>query len=190
MGKESFMDSNEALTKIVTASKSSFTDEDLLIRLSEEYQNCRIEFIPWDRKYGSVSIPITKSSPYEPFMRQAFADIYSTGALQKLQQKWLKTEHQCENAEVKPISPQKVITCFIWILGGMISSVLTIIVEKLIFKCKKVKNVSQSNARDAMNTRIRNIVDDLFQQKDIPDEEMVHMFVSAANEKIMKAAPL
>ena len=57
----------------------------------------------------------------------------------------------------------------------MISSVLTIIVEKLIFKCKKVKNVSQSNARDAMNTRIRNIVDDLFQQKDIPDEEMVHM---------------
>ena len=41
-----------------------------------------------------------------------------------------------------------------------------------------------------MNTRIRNIVDDLFQQEDIPDEDMVHMIVSAANEKLMKDAPL
>ena len=96
MGKESFMDSDEGLPKIVTASKSAFIEEDLFIRHSEEYQNCRIEFIPWDRKYGSVSIPITKSSPYEPFMRQVIADVYSTGALKKLQQKWLKTEHQCE----------------------------------------------------------------------------------------------
>ena len=105
MGKESFMDSDEGLPKIVTASKSAFIEEDLFIRHSEEYQNCRIEFIPWDRKYGSVSIPITKSSPYEPFMRQVIADVYSTGALKKLQQKWLKTEHQCEKPDVKPISP-------------------------------------------------------------------------------------
>ena len=187
MDENSFLDFENGLRKVTTTPQSAFLSSKMPIYHSEVYQNCRIEFTPWEQNIGSLSFPITKSSPYEPFMKQIVTDLYSTGVLKKLQQKWLEAERQCEKPDVKPISPQKVITSFIWIFIGMTTSVMTFIVERLFFKCKKAKEVShQSNAKDVMKTRIKNMVDDLFQQEDVSDEDMVYMIVSAANAKIMK----
>ena len=135
-------------------------------------------------------MPITKSSSFEPFMKEIITDLYTTGLMKRIKQKWLENDRQCEKSDVKPISPQKVITCFIWIICGMTASIFIFIAEKSILSCKKADDNIQSTKEDETRTKIRNFVDDLFQQENIPDDRLINMILSAANEKIIKQTSL
>ena len=154
MDEDSFIGlPNKALHKVIKTPKSAYLHSKLVISYTEEYQSCKIEFIPWEQNMGSISIPITKSSPYTQFMKQVITDLYTNGVLVRLQRKWLEKEQICQKTDASPISSMKVISSFIWIMCGMTVSILTFFVEKLLFKVRKHtnENISESSSKDAFH---------------------------------------
>ena len=97
---------------------------------------------------------IQKSSPYEPFIKQVILDIYAKGILNKIQQKWSIKEPYCEEAEIKPISFQKVVTCFLLTLCGIALSMITLMVEK-IFQWKRKRQLVNSTPLISQEEKIQ-----------------------------------
>ena len=60
MDDESFIKASEGLPKISKVAESAFLQTKGLSMFSEAYKKCKIEFVPWEEKLGSISMPITK----------------------------------------------------------------------------------------------------------------------------------
>ena len=186
MDEDSFIGlPNKALHKVIKTPKSAYLHSKLVISYTEEYQSCKIEFIPWEQNMGSISIPITKSSPYKQFMKQVITDLYTNGVLVRLQRKWLEKEQICQKTDASPISSMKVISSFIWIMCGMTVSILSFFVEKILFKVRKHtnENISESSTKDAMLRRkMKYFINEIYQQEDITEERFFQMIQSAMND--------
>ena len=170
MDEDSFIGSRKGLQKILTTSDSAYIHTDYAIYRSPQYKKCQVEIIPWQRFKAHASIPLVKSSPLEPFMKEFIFSLYGTGLIRNLQRKWLAIEPECLDSELRPLSPQKVIVGFIWIIFGMLFALLTLMFEKMVFKCKKG---SKSDITEEVESEVGNIVDELLKKKMLPDEQMI-----------------
>ena len=180
MDESSFIGPSKGLQKIMLNSKSAFIHMTEVIFASDEYKNCKIELIPWQQRLGYNTIIIQKSSPFEQFMKQVILDIYSKGILSKLQQKWSIKETYCEEPDIKPISPQKVFICFIWVLCGMVTALIMAIVEKCI---SKHGSNSKTSDDKSMAIKVKSFVDDIFKHQSCSKEKLIQMIISAYEEK-------
>ena len=106
---------------------------------TKAYQECEIEPIPWRQTLGYVSMAISKDSPLKEFMNLVILDIIGSDTLEQSQIRWAIKKADCQ-AEVKPISLQKVVLTFIGISVGMIFALITLIVENIFLKIYKGKN--------------------------------------------------
>ena len=170
MNEDSFIGSRRGLQKILTTSDSAYIHTDYAIYRSPQYKNCQVELIPWQRFKAHASIPLVKSSPLEPFMKEFIFSLYGTGLIRNLQRKWLAIEPECLDSELRPLSPQKVIVGFIWIMFGMVFALLTLMFEKILFKCKKE---SKYDITEEVKGEVENIVNELLKKKMLPDEQMI-----------------
>ena len=132
MDESSFIGPSKGLQKVMLNQRSAYVSLTEVIFGSDEYKKCKIELIPWQQRMGYASMLIQKSSPYEPFLKQVVFGLYTKGILNKIQQKWSIKEPYCEEAEIKPISFQKVVTCFLLTLCGIVFSIITLMVEKIL----------------------------------------------------------
>ena len=180
MDDNSFIGPTKGMQKVMTKSESAYVQAKEAIFGSDEYKNCMIDLIPWQQRIGANAMILQKSSPYEPFMKQVILDLYSSGILKQLQQKWSITDRNCEMADNKPISPQKVFVCFIWILCGMVTSLITLIVERQLVKFWKNSNPTD---KTCMKNKIESFVDDVFIRKSCSDEELIQMIAEACKDK-------
>ena len=130
MDESSFIGLTSGLQKVMTNSKSAYIHSKEFILSTDAYKTCKIEIIPWQHTLGYNTMLIQKYSPYEPFIKQVILDIYAKGILNKIQQKWSIKEPHCEEAEINPISFQKVVTCFVLIFCGIVLSMITLMMEK------------------------------------------------------------
>ena len=120
-------------------------------------------------------------------MKQVIIELYSSGILKQLQQKWSITDRNCEMADNKPISPQKVFVCFIWVLCGMVTALITLVFERQLVK---LWNDSRHTDESCMKNKIDSFVDDVFIRKSCSDEELIQMIAEAfkakCNERLNK----
>ena len=180
MDENSFIGPSKGLQKIMLNSKSALVHMREGIFGSEEYKNCKIELIPWQQTMGYSTMFIQKSSPYEQFMKQVVLDLYSTGILSKLQQKWSIKETYCEEPDIKPISAEKVFICFIWVLCGMVTALITAIVEKCISKHRRDSKCTDDKS---MAIKVKSFVDDIFKHQSCSKEKLIQMITTAYEEK-------
>ena len=183
MYDDSFIGPIKGIQQIMTKSESAYVHSKEAIFGSDEYKNCMIELIPWQQIIGANAMILQKSSPYEPFMKQVILDLYSSGILKQLQQKWSITDRNCKMADITPISPQKVFVCFIWVLCGMVTSLVTLIVERQLVK---FWTNSKSTDRSCMKNKIESFADEVFSQKYCSDKELIQMIAETCKAKCNK----
>ena len=187
MDDNSFIGPTKGMQKVMTKSESAYFQAKEAIFGSDEYKNCMIDLIPWQQRIGANAMILQKSSPYEPFMKQVILDLYSSGILKQLQQKWSITDLNCVMADNKPISPQKVFVCFIWVLCGMVTALITLVFERQLVK---LWNDSRHTDESCMKNKIDSFVDDVFIRKSCSDEELIQMIAEAfkakCNERLNK----
>ena len=180
MDESSFIGPSKGLQKVMLNQRSAYVSVTEVILASDEYKHCKIELIPWQQRLGYNTIIIQKSSPFEQFMKQVILDIYSKGILSKLQQKWSIKETYCEEPDIKPISPQKVFICFIWVLCGMVTALIMAIVEKCI---SKHGSNSKTSDDKSMAIKVESFVDDIFKHQSCSEEKLIQMIACACEEK-------
>ena len=182
-GKEDpFIGVKKGTSKILKTPNCAYIHTKHQIDWLKECGNCEIEFIPWQQLVGYNSIPMVKASPYEPFMREMINMLQGNGKLNQLRQKWSLEEPPCAENEVKPISYQKVIVCFILVLFGMAVSLIILIAEKLLFnQGKKSIFVKHSKPEVLVVSRVTNFIIDLLNQQTIPDDKLIEIIHLAAS---------
>ena len=184
MDEDSFIGTKKGLKKILENDDSAFINAEYHIKHSENYKSCKIELIPWREFIGSLSIPIVKSSPYEPYLREQIIGLYANGIIRSLEQKWSPKAPECLKPKVKEISLQKVIVSFLWILIGTASSLVILIIEKLYFKVVKQNPI---NKERIIEREIENYFEHLLFQRNIPVHRMMEILKKVVNANDRKA---
>ena len=173
MNEDSFVKLNKGLDAVVHNPKSAMMYWIELMKASSQYQDCRIKLIPWKQPLGSMSVGLQKLSPYEPFMKQVIMDIYAKGILKKLQQKYSLTPPQCETKDIKPISLEKIVVCFVWIVFGIMASMITLVLECFVGKCKERPKPLAKEMKKAVKENFKGFVEELTQLEYISIDELV-----------------
>ena len=173
MDENSFVKLGEGLDTVVHDPNSAMMYWVELLKASSQYQDCRIKFIPWNQPLGSMSVGLQMLSPYEPFMKQVVMDIYANGILKKLQQKHSVTPPQCETKDIKPISLEKIVVCFVWIAFGTIVAIITMVLECFVGKCKERPKPLVKELKKAVKENFKGLVEELTQLEYVSIDELV-----------------
>ena len=186
MDNDSFIGTTNGLKKILENDHSAFINAEYHIKHSENYKNCKIDLIPWREFIGSLSIPMVKSSPYEPFLREQIIGLYANGIIRSLEQQWSPKAPECLKPKVKEISLEKVIVSFTWIAIGIGSSLVILIMEKL-YKFANHNQFNQTN--EPINSIIEEDIENYFEHllyiENVPVHRLLEIFqkVVIANER-------
>ena len=103
-------------------------------------------------------------------MKEFIFSLYGTGLIRNLQRKWLAIEPECLDSELRPLSPQKVIVGFIWIIFGMVFALFTLMFEKIVYNCKKQ---SKPDITEGIESEVENVVNELLNKTFLPDEQII-----------------
>ena len=133
---------------------------------------CEIELVPWKENLGLASIGLQKSSPYLPFMKQVIVDIQANGVLKNLNQRWLTKQPICRRSNTVPISPKKLILCFIWIILGMVVAFMTLLIE---YCCGRKSSTVKVINKDIIKISLENYTLNLVNQHKISGNELTEI---------------
>ena len=145
MNEQSFIGTTKGIAKVLANPKSAFLNIEDMITFTEEYQSCKIKFIPWRQFFGHMAMAVPKDSKFKRFFNWAILDLKQKGILDQSRKKWSVRETNCHN-EVTAISPNKVVVAFIIVVCGMVFGLVVLLVERLL-KAKKLEQEVKGKAK-------------------------------------------
>ena len=181
MDEQSFIGTTKGIAKVLANPRSAFLNIEDMITFTEEYQSCKIKFIPWRQFFGHMAMAVPKGSKFKRFFNWAILDLKQKGILDQSRKKWSVKETKCHN-EVTAISPNKVVVAFIIVICGMILGLIILMVERLAKTILKKEDKRKASWHQQEKSRV--CLDHLRLYKDVLSEDTMIIVIKELHAKL------
>jgi hypothetical protein len=148
MSDESFK-TGETTTKSVIETNELQTAYFTIEGMTYYSQPCELKYVWISPEKSLHAYAFPKSSPLLPFFKYAYSKIRQSGALQRINRKWMKNAKSlnCDsNNSMEPITLNRIGLLIALIIMGVLFAVVALIIE--VYKdqrCHKIRNRKQKN---------------------------------------------
>ena len=151
MSEESFT-TGETTTRSIIETNELQTAYFTIEGMAYYSKPCELKYVWISPEKSLYSYAFPKASPLLPFFKLAYSKIRQSGALQRVNRKWMKNMKSlnCDSGiSMEPITLNKIASLIALIILGLLFAIAALIIEVFKYKISTKKNCTQSTTLES-----------------------------------------